>query len=206
MDDHVPKWPEHGAWTVEPFRAFYEATPDEERWELIDGVAVMMTSAMPVHQRLASNLERLLNDALESHDLSKMAFQRIGLDLTPVNDRYHPEPDVSVLDAELVPGQRYGERFYLAAEIISESDGEPVRRGGRARFELKRDVYREHSFCTAILAVSQKEISVMLDRRGPAGWATETLKGPDASLDHPEFGLRCTLADLYRRTPLLRAV
>jgi Uma2 family endonuclease len=87
MDDHVPKWPEQGAWTVESFRAFYEATPDEERWELIDGVAVMMTSAMPVHQRLASNLELFLNDALESRDLSKMAFQRIGLDLTPVNDR-----------------------------------------------------------------------------------------------------------------------
>jgi hypothetical protein len=53
--------------SVELFRSFVEGRPDEEHWELIDGVAMMVTPATLEHQRTASNLERLLLDALESH-------------------------------------------------------------------------------------------------------------------------------------------
>jgi Uma2 family endonuclease len=52
-------------WTVALFRAFYASRPDEERWELIDGLAVMMTPPSLAHQRIASNLQLLLNQALE---------------------------------------------------------------------------------------------------------------------------------------------
>ncbi len=45
--------------SIELFRAFYSTRPDEERWQLIDGVAVMMPPPIPAHQRIASNLEGL---------------------------------------------------------------------------------------------------------------------------------------------------
>ena len=50
--------------TIRQFLAFYETRPDEERWQLVDGVAILMTPPFPTHQRIASNIERLLNDAL----------------------------------------------------------------------------------------------------------------------------------------------
>jgi Putative restriction endonuclease len=67
--------------SVEAFRAFYQGRPDEERWELIDGVPMMMAPPTFVHQRIASNLERLLNDALETRDPARAAYQRGGLNL-----------------------------------------------------------------------------------------------------------------------------
>ena len=42
--------------SIEAFRAWIESRPGEERWELIDGVPVMMAPATRDHQRIASNL------------------------------------------------------------------------------------------------------------------------------------------------------
>lgn len=38
--------------SVELFRGFLESRPDEERWELIDGVAVMMAPPTLAHQMM----------------------------------------------------------------------------------------------------------------------------------------------------------
>jgi Uma2 family endonuclease len=64
--------------SVDAFRAFYQGRPDEERWELINGVPMMMAPPTFVHQRIARNLERLLNDALETRDPARAAYQRGG--------------------------------------------------------------------------------------------------------------------------------
>ena len=69
--------------SVDLFRGFLGGRPDEERWELIDGVAVMIAPPTKAHQRIASNLERLLNDALERHDPALAAYS--GQDST-----WHP--------------------------------------------------------------------------------------------------------------------
>jgi Uma2 family endonuclease len=59
---------DHQRLSVALFRGFLEGRPEEERWELIDGLPVMMAPPTKAHQRIASNLERLLNDALEAQD------------------------------------------------------------------------------------------------------------------------------------------
>jgi hypothetical protein len=89
--------------SVAAFRAWLQSRPDEERWELIDGVAMMMAPPTRDHQRIASNLERLLNDALELPRPTLSAYQRVGLDLGAVAENYDPEPDVAVIDAN--PGE-----------------------------------------------------------------------------------------------------
>ena len=116
--------PDRPRLSVEVFRGFVEGRPEEERWELIDGLPVMMAPPTKAHQRIASNLERLLNDALERHAPQLAAYQRLGVDLTPTIEGYDPEPDVLVIDAEAgeTAEQRYFDRFYLAAEIVSSSD------------------------------------------------------------------------------------
>jgi Uma2 family endonuclease len=47
--------------TMEQFHAFRDERPKEEKWELIDGVPVEMHRPTLLHQRIAANLQRLLN-------------------------------------------------------------------------------------------------------------------------------------------------
>jgi Uma2 family endonuclease len=182
--------------SVELFRAFYATRPDEERWQLIDGVAVMMPPPTVAHQRIASNLQRLLDQALELHAPTLTALQRLGVNIAPPVEDYDPEPDVAVIDASASrdPDRRYIDRFYLAAEIVSESD--------RAWVEKKREIYKFHESCTCILTVQQDRVEVRTNMRTNGLWSGQMLKSPDDPLVLPDFGLRCRLADLYRGTAL----
>jgi Uma2 family endonuclease len=191
-------------WTVERFRSWIESRPEEERWELIDGVAILMTPPTLAHQRIASNLERLLNDALESHDPSRAAFQRAGLDLRPEVQNYQPEPDVAVVDAEYAAGQRYSGRFYLAAEVVSPTDNRKDGEDDEVWAEKKRSAYRDHPNCACVLVIEQDRYEVRIDLRTESGWTTRTLRDPNGLIELPPFGLICRVADLYKGTPLER--
>src|SRR5260370_30917393 len=149
--------------SIADFRAFAATRPDEEHWELIDGAAMMMAPPTKAHQRIASNLERLLNDALRRHNPSLAAYQRVGLNLAPVSRDYDPEPDVVVIDADDDTDERYSDRFYLAAEIVSSS--------GRKKVQLKRKMYKLHKTCTCVLAIRQDryEVRVVLRTEGRGG-------------------------------------
>lgn len=180
--------------SIETFRTWLGSRPDEEHWELIGGVIMMMAPATKDHQRIASNLERLLNDALEMHRPELAAYQRVGLNLAPVAPDYDPEPDVVVVDADVPGNERYSDRFYLAAEVVSKSDRKTV--------ESKRDVYKRHPDCRCVLVIEQYRIEVSIWLLSNGGWAEQRLTERTDQLVVPEFGLRCTLADLYRGTAL----
>lgn len=108
---------------------------------------------------------------------------------------YDPEPDVLVIDASYGPSEdRYADRFYLAAEIVSSSDS--------ATIDGKREIYKLHEHCISILIVRQDRLEALIDQRSGNGWQERILKNPNDVLDLPEFGLPCTLADLYGGTPL----
>jgi Uma2 family endonuclease len=180
--------------SIEAFRAWSETRPDEERWELIDGVPMMMTPPTKAHQRIASNLERLLNDAMVRSLPERAAYQRVGLNLGPVVENYDPEPDVVVIDVAESSDERYADRFYLVAEVVSTSD--------RPTVEGKREIYKIHTACKCILTIQQDQHEVRVDLRVGNNWMTQILTRPTDELALAEFGLRCTLADLYRGTPL----
>ncbi|MEA2907429.1 MAG: hypothetical protein QOI12_4816 [Alphaproteobacteria bacterium] len=183
--------------SVALFRSFVEGRPDEEHWELIDGAAMMMAPPTFAHQRIASNLERLLLEAVAIHAPTLSAYQRIGINLAPTVEDYDPEPDVVVIDSDAAeePGERYAKRFHLVAEIVSSSD--------RIDVEQKRQVYKLHEACTCILTVQQDRFEIRIDLRTDAGWTEQSLTRPDDLLILPDFGLRCRVADLYRGTALL---
>lgn len=180
--------------SIDAFRAWTETRPDEERWELIDGVPVMMTPPTKAHQRIASNLERLLNDALARSSPERAAYQRVGLNLGPIVDNYDPEPDVVVIDVEESSDERYADRFYLIAEVVSASD--------RPKIEGKREIYKLHEPCACVLTIRQDRHEVRIDLRAENSWTTQLLTRPTDELALAEFGLHCTLADLDRGTPL----
>jgi Uma2 family endonuclease len=180
--------------SIDAFRAWSETRPDEERWELIDGVPMMMTPPTKAHQRIASNLERLLNDALVRSAPERAAYQRVGLNLGPVVENYDPEPDVVVIDVEASSDERYADRFYLIAEVVSASD--------RPKIEGKREIYKLHAACNCILTIRQDRHEARVDSRAGNSWTTEIFTRPADELVLTEFGLRCPLSDFYRGTPL----
>jgi len=179
---------------VSAFRTWAETRPDEEHWELIDGVPIRRTPPTKAHQRIASNLERLLNDALLRSAPQWAAYQRAGLNLGAVVENYDPEPDVVVIDVEEGSDERYADRFYLIAEVVSASD--------RPKIEGKRAIYKLHGAGNCILTIRQDRHEVRVDMRTGNSWTTQVLARATDELVLTEFGLRCTLADLYRGTPL----
>ena len=117
--------------TMRQFHAFRDERPKEEKWELIDGVPMMMPPPTLMHQRIAANLDRLLNAHLEKVKPDWRADREVGVWLKG-DEKYNPEPDVTVIDAAIAMGQIYVERFYFVAEVLSESDRRR-RAGGEAR-------------------------------------------------------------------------
>ena len=184
------------------FRAFQADRPDHERWELIGGIPVMMTPPTLAHNRIAGNLERLLNDALLQHDPSRIANQRPGVELGLIGDDYRPEPDVAVIDADYEPDQRFVERAYLLAEVVSSTDFDPIPGSDEAWIDAKRRLYLGHLPCEVVLVIEQDRVEVRLDERTEKGWKSDKLTGLGDQLVLPQFGLRCSLAELYQGTPL----
>jgi Uma2 family endonuclease len=182
--------------SVAAFRSWAESRPDEEHWELIDGVPIMMAPPTHDHQRVASNLERLLNDAIERlpqpHSPPIAAYQRIGVNLGPIVEDYDPEPDVAVVEVATTRDRRYPDRFFLVAEVVSPSD-EP-------KIEGNREMYKRHPDCECVLVIRQDCYQVIVDMRTEGIWGRETLSTADERLNLPAFGLQCSLKDIYKGT------
>jgi len=179
--------------SVASFRAWLASRPDEEHWELIEGIPMMMTPPNRRHQRIASNLEGLLNAALKRHAPGLSAYQNIGVNIIS-EVPYDPEPDVAVIREDENTDPRYAERFYLVAEVLSDSD--------KSIIESKRGIYRAHPACNCILLIRQDRMEITVDRRADDGWVSQVLQDGRDTLSLPEFGLVCLVKDVYRDTPL----
>lgn len=161
---------------------------------------MMMTPPTIAHNQIASNLERLLNTALARHAPSLLATQRPGLDLGEGD--YRPEPDVGIIDADYDAGQRFVDKADLLAEVVSDTDEVTVPGTDRQWIDVKRNLYRSHPHCAAVLVIAQDRMEATLDLRADAGWSSLVLQGGAAELMIPAFGLRCDVAMLYDNTPL----
>jgi Uma2 family endonuclease len=180
--------------SIEAFRAWVEMRPDNEHWELIAGVPMMMAPPTKAHQQIAGNLDQMLRVTLEQHRPEWSSYQRVGLNVAPVAPDYDPEPDVVVIDTNAPDDERYFDHFYLAAEVVSASDRKTV--------ESKRDVYKRHPDCRCVLIIDRKRLDVRLALLTDTGWTERHLARPDDELVLEDFDLRCRLADLYRGTSL----
>lgn len=182
----------HWQLDMETFHGFRDERPKEEKWELIDGRPVMMPPPSLVHQRICRNLETLLNERLRVVKPDWAADREIGL-LIPQDEKFNPEPDVTVIDTEIEIGQLYAARFYFVAEILSGGDKPWV-------LKAKLDYYKRHDPCAAILFVRQDQIAAEYYARD-AGWAKAELAMIDR-VNLPVIGDIGPLSDLYRYTPL----
>jgi Uma2 family endonuclease len=189
--------------TFEQFDAFREERPKEEKWELIEGVPMMMPPPTLVHQTICGNIEDLINARLRVSRPEWRALQEIGIRL-PDDDRYNPEPDVTVIEpASVQIDQVYAERFYFVAEVLSNSNRPELRAGSDKPIVLATKVkyYKLHEHCRGVLVVRQDQVSAELNTRGPA-WAKTDHSEPAGRIVIPDIGDIGPLAALYRHTPL----
>jgi Uma2 family endonuclease len=183
---------EDGKFSVEEFFALLESRPKEERWQLIDGVAMMMPPPTLVHQRIASNLAFELNAHFRAHHIELCALQEVGL-IVPEAELFRPEADVAILDA-MADYESYSPKFYFVAEVLSEGNTDKD-------IAVKRQRYLQHPDNLYFMLIEQKQVRAEVLTRS-AGWQPIILESPNAVLELPEWGFRIRLGELYRGTPL----
>lgn len=180
--------------TMKQFHAFRDSRPEEEKWELIDGVPMMMPPPTLVHQRISRNLETLLNSRLQVAKPERQADREVGVWLKG-DEKYNPEPDVTVIDAAIAIGQIYVQRFYFVAEVLSESDKKDV-------LAAKLGYYEGHEHNHCVLFVRQDRVGADQHHRKGGSWRHRRLDDAQAPLTFPEIGTIGRLGDLYKFTPL----
>lgn len=189
--------------SLEAFHAFRDERPKSEKWELIDGVPMMMPPPSLIHQRIANNIWLMLNNRLQAAKPDWRADHEIGI-LLGNDTLYNPEPDVTVIDTEIEIDQIYAEHFYFVAEVLSASD-RPERRVGSDKpivLATKIAYYQRHEPCRGVLIARQDTVEADLHVREHGTWRTIELRAPTDRIVIPDIGDIGPLGDLYRHTPL----
>ncbi|MBS0241553.1 MAG: Uma2 family endonuclease [Proteobacteria bacterium] len=200
MGDFLPNSPRL---TLEVFHALRDERPKEEKWELINGVPMMMPPPSLVHQRIAKNIGAMLDERLAAVRPEWISDHEIGV-LLPNDDKFNPEPDVTVIDTAIELGQIYAERFYFVAEVLSDNNRPEQRAGSDKPIVLaaKLGYYQAHEHCRGVLIVRQDVVEADLHVRGDDGWHRQELRDAAARIVVPDIGDIGRLGDLYRHTPL----
>jgi len=177
---------------VREFLGFLKFRPKEEYWQLIDGVAVMMDSPTLVHQIIALNLVSLLEASFVRKGLNCLALHEIGVRIPGVA-KFLPRPDVAIIPEVLVD-EVYSNRFLLVKEVLSASNTKRL-------IAHKLRHYKRHPENLYCLVIDSKRPWMEVHPRS-RNWEPVRLDERGDILELPEFGLHCTLGDLYRRTPI----
>jgi Uma2 family endonuclease len=187
--------PLSGTMDVDEFMAFMETRPKGEHWDLIEGVAVMMSPAGYLHQLVASNFRDLLNGALKAKGLGRhlYAFGDVGVRI-PGLLNFQPEPDVVVTSRIVDKNYYYSENFQLAAEVLSPTNT-------RTEIDVKTRRYCEAPTNLDAVVIDPERYMVEIYAKSRK-WEPVAMERPDDVIEMPEFGLRCAVADLYEGTPL----
>ena len=179
--------------TAAEFLRFLDGRPEGERWQLIDGESIqMMTPPSIRHQKIASELQQLMNAVLGTARPDFVAVHEMGL-AVPGHDDFRPIADLAVIPVALDDGY-FANEFIVAVEIMSPSNTRPS-------IERKRLRYVEAPSCLHVLVIAQDSVQAELWSRQD-GWQRKTLASPDSMIEMPEIGFSCRLGALYRNTAL----
>ena len=158
----------------------------DRRYELLDGVPVMMAPSLEAHGELAAALAMQLGSRVKP---PCRVISEAGIVIPDRADTYYVA-DLSVTCAPREPGRRMVVEPVLVVEVLSPSTGEVD------RWRKVAD-YRSLPSVQEILVVFSDERRVEVQRRTPDGWRVEDLIG------QAEIALSCCdapvpLEALYR--------
>jgi Uma2 family endonuclease len=177
--------------TIKEFLEFTDTRPDGEKWELIEGVAVLSPSPVDVHQIIVTNIVTELMIAKRRLHASWIPLIGIGTRV-PASPNSLPQPDVFVM-AGAATGTPVTDDALVIFEVRSRSNS-------RADQAWRRRVYTSVPNCQQYVTVAQKTAEVVVYNRA-ADWKPLSIKGLDGKLDLSALAVSLPLADICRYTP-----
>ena len=187
-----PQLAELAPMTIEEFLAFCDGRPDDERWELIEGVAVLNASPVESHQVICLNLGRLLMNAKIEKRARWLPALGVGTRV-PASPHSLPQPDVFVKEGP-VSDQHITTDALVLFEVLSKSNT-PADQAWRKR------AYASIPNCQHYVTVATKSVKVVRFDRS-ADWKGSEFKTLGAVLELPALEVSLPLAEIYRWTPL----
>lgn len=178
--------------TIEEFLAFTESRPDGERWELIEGLAVLNSAPTQWHQMIAGNLVVALMAAKQASEAKWLPLLGVGTRV-PISPRSLPQPDVYVQEGVLADSPLTDDAIVLF-EVLSKSNT-------RADRAWRKRVYASVPNCQHYVTVATKKAEVVCHSRADQ-WEGQTFAGLDAALALSAIGVTIPLRDIYRWTPI----
>lgn len=178
--------------TVEEFLAFTATRPDEERWELIEGVAVLNASPIDYHQIVVANIITFLMVHKQATDAKWLAMPGIGTRV-PAAVNSLPQPDVLVKEQPLT-GAPVTDDALVIFEVLSRSNASKDK-------AWRKRVYSSVPNCQHYVTISLKAVEVAsFDKSG--NWTEQQIKDIGGSLRLDALGVSLPLSAVYRFTPL----
>jgi Uma2 family endonuclease len=188
----LAKVPEADQMTIKEFRALMRARPDGEKWELIEGVAVMSPSPTQWHQMIAANLAYLLMAHKTASGASWVPMLGVGTRV-PVSRKSPPQPDIYVQEGPALPSDITSDALVLF-EVLSKSNT-------KADQAWRRRVYASVANCQHYVTVATKTAEIVRYDRSSA-WTESSFTELGARLALPTLQFECRLKDIYRFTPI----
>ncbi|AWN42188.1 Uma2 family endonuclease [Methylobacterium durans] len=170
---------------VAEFLTMPEAAPEGERWELIDGQAILMSPPSERHQQITANLVGRLGEIVQRQGCR--ALPGLGI-LNDFVDDYARFPDVVVRCGPLLP-DGFARDPLLIAEVLSPSTMSRDR-GYKAEFHRGLQTLRVY------LIDYQDEERVEIFRRSGSKWSFHSA-GIDGTIDLPELGASLPVSAIY---------
>jgi Uma2 family endonuclease len=187
-----PKLAPEQQMTIEEFLAFTDTRPDEERWELIEGVPVLNPSPIDYHQIIVANIVAYLIAHKRRTRAAWLPMLGVGTRV-PVSPRSLPQPDVFVKEGAAT-GRPVTDDALVLFEVLSRSNT-------RIDQAWRRRVYASVPNCQHYVTVSVKTVEVVAYDRSN-NWRRRSLTTLGRALELPALGVTVPLADIYRWTPL----
>ena len=193
MTAHTKLAPEEQM-TIEEFLAYTDTRPDGERWELIEGVAIMNPSPIDDHQTIVANLITALMVHRRQTGALWLPMPGIGTRV-PVSPRSLPQPDVLVKETPNA-GLPTTDDALVLFEVLSRSNS-------KADQAWRRKVYASVPNCQHYATVSLKAVEVVVYDRD-TGWKQRTIASLHDFLDLPAIGFTMPVAEIYLETACAR--
>jgi len=180
--------------TIEEFLAFTDSRPEGERWELIEGVAIMNPSPIDDHQMVAANIVAYLIAQKRQTGASWYPMLGIGTRV-PISPRSLPQPDVFVKETATT-GSPITDDALVLFEVLSRSNT-------KADQAWRRKVYASVPNCWHYVTVSLRAIEVDAYDRNTS-WNKRIVTNLGDALALPALGVSISLSDIYCWTSLAR--
>ena len=171
--------------------ADYLTTPEDERYELLDGDLMMVPAPNLKHQEVQFRLSQELGRFILDHELGKLFYAPCDVYLSDTNVVQHDLLFVSREREHLLSdGQKVRDAPDLAVEILSPSSADKDR-------GLKRDLYGRHDVTEYWLVDPITETISIHRQRGGALAPTDTFTRGETLRSPLLTGLELHLDDIF---------